>query len=40
MKIAGCKVTCLTLSQEQYQYATDLVRKMGLDTQVTISRLR
>lgn len=32
----GCKVTCLTLSQEQYQYATDLVRKMGLDTQVTI----
>lgn len=32
----GCKVTCLTLSQEQYQYATDLVRKMGLDTQVSI----
>lgn len=32
----GCKVTCLTLSQEQYQYATDLVRKMGLDDQVII----
>ena len=32
----GCKVTCLTLSQEQYQYATDLVRKMGLDDQVKI----
>ena len=32
----GCKVTCLTLSQEQYQYATDLVRKMGLEGQVTI----
>lgn len=32
----GCKVTCLTLSQEQYQYATDLVRKMGLEDQVII----
>ena len=32
----GCKVTCLTLSQEQYQYATDLVRKMGLENQVNI----
>ena len=32
----GCKVTCLTLSQEQYQYATDLVRQMGLEDNVTI----
>lgn len=32
----GCKVTCLTLSQEQHQYATELVRKMGLESQVTI----
>ncbi len=32
----GCKVTCLTLSQEQYQYATELVRKMGLESQVNI----
>lgn len=32
----GCKVTCLTLSQEQYQYATDLVKKLGLENQVTI----
>ena len=32
----GCKVTCLTLSQEQYQYATDLVRQMRLEDNVTI----
>lgn len=32
----GCRVTCLTLSQEQYQYTKDLVGQMGLDNQVTI----
>lgn len=32
----GCKVTCLTLSQEQYQYATELVRIMGLNHLITI----
>ena len=32
----GCKVTCLTLSNEQHLYATALVKKMELEHLVTI----
>lgn len=32
----GCKVTCLTLSNEQFQYATDRVKQMGLQSLVNI----
>lgn len=32
----GCFVTCLTLSGQQYQYATELVKKMDLGHLVTI----
>lgn len=35
-KQTGCKVTCLTLSQEQFAYATELVRAQGLDHLITI----
>jgi hypothetical protein len=30
----SAKISCLILPQAQYQYATDLVRKIGPDTQV------
>ncbi len=35
-KQTGCKVTCLTLSQEQHCHATSLVKQMNLEDQVTI----
>lgn len=35
-KISGCKVTSITISKEQYIYATDWVKREGLENQVTI----
>lgn len=32
----GCKVTTTTISEEQYQYAQDLVNKEGLQDQITL----
>ncbi len=32
----GCRVTTTTISQEQYQYATDRVREAGLEQQITV----
>ncbi|MEM6728828.1 MAG: cyclopropane-fatty-acyl-phospholipid synthase family protein [Pseudomonadota bacterium] len=34
-KERGLKVTCLTISQEQYDYATDRIARAGLSDQVT-----
>ena len=35
-KQTGCRVTSVTISQEQFNYATDLVRREGLEERVTI----
>ena len=32
----GCKVTCLTLSNEQFAYSTELVKKLGLEHLINI----
>ena len=31
----GCKVTTITLSREQYEYVTELVRRMGMEDRIT-----
>lgn len=35
-KTTGCRVTSLTISQEQFNYASNLVKREGLEHQVTI----
>ena len=35
-KNTGCKVTSVTISKEQFSYATDWVKREGLENQVTI----